>query len=126
MGKLKYNLQAWNRDVFGCIETKKQEIITTIGDLDNMDDNNNLNEDMRIEQMKLLSELKLVDNKQDSILKQKLELDGQNRGIQFKVFPLIDQIERSRIRMKEYKCTMTNVKNQVRLKKWLKSFLRRD
>jgi len=41
-----------------------------------MDDNNNLNEDMRIEQMKLLSELKLVDNKQDSILKQKLELDG--------------------------------------------------
>ena len=65
---LKADLKVWNRDVFGYMDTSKKRIVEEI---DNQDDSNSLGEDDKLKRMELLSQLRVVDNKTESLCRQK-------------------------------------------------------
>ena len=57
--------------MFGCLQSKQKGILKEIEDLDVKDDNENLEENDRLRRMELLSQLRMIDNKLDSLAKQK-------------------------------------------------------
>ena len=72
--KLKYlkaDLKVWNKNVFGCLQTNQKQILKDIEILDVKDDNDDLEESDRIGRMELLSQLRMIDNKLDSLTRQK-------------------------------------------------------
>ncbi|XP_068485324.1 uncharacterized protein [Phaseolus vulgaris] len=68
---LKGDLKVWNRDTFGNMETKKKRILQEIEDLDCQDCNGNFVESERLRRIDLVGHLKEIDNKLDSLLRQK-------------------------------------------------------
>ena len=68
---LKADLKVWNRNVFGCLQTSQRQILKEIENLDTKDDNEDLEEHDRLKRMELLSQLRLVDSKMDSLSRQK-------------------------------------------------------
>ena len=57
--------------MFGCLQSKQKGILKEIEDLDMKDDNEDLEENDRLRRMELLSQLRMIDNKLDSLAKQK-------------------------------------------------------
>lgn len=78
--KLKNDLTPWNKEVFGVTSMKKQTIIRKIDEIDKLDDERDLEEDTRLLHMKLLSDLKLIYNKENSILYQKARVNWLEQG----------------------------------------------
>jgi len=78
--KLKFDLKAWNREVFRFIGQKQQNLLLQIGALDRKDDESNLGEDDKVTRMNLLSELKLLLHKESAILNQKARLKWIEQG----------------------------------------------
>jgi len=68
---LKRDLKLWNRDVFGNINTSKKMILQDIEDIDCQDCNGTMTENARLKRCELLSRLKEIDNKLDSLTCQK-------------------------------------------------------
>ena len=68
---MKVDLKVWNRDVFGHLDTTKRNISKEIEDLDNQNDNSKLKGSARLKRMDLDSQLKVINNKIDSLLRQK-------------------------------------------------------
>ena len=68
---LKADLKVWNKNVFGCLQTNQKQILKDIEILDVKDDNDDLEESDRIRRMELLSQLRMIDNKLDSLARQK-------------------------------------------------------
>jgi len=72
--KLKYlkaDLKDWNKNVFGCMQTNQKQILKEIKDLDIKDESEVLEESGQLRRMELLSQLREVDNKLDSLSRQK-------------------------------------------------------
>jgi len=78
--KLKHDLKAWNKEVFGIIGQKIQSLSSEIGKLDQKDDESNLDEGDRSRRMHLLSELKLLLQKESSLLNQKAKVKWLEQG----------------------------------------------
>ena len=78
--KLKYDLKSWNKEVFGIIGLKKQNLISELGALDKKDDESCLEEEDQCRRMKLLSELKLLLEKENSLLNQKVRVRWVKEG----------------------------------------------
>ncbi|XP_068492263.1 uncharacterized protein [Phaseolus vulgaris] len=68
---LKVDLKEWNRNEYGCLETKKKQILRHIEDLDVIDDNNSLEEHDKLRRMELFSHLRLIDKQVESLCRQK-------------------------------------------------------
>jgi len=68
---LKADLKVWNKNVLGCLQTNQKQILKEIEVLDVKDDNEDLGENGGLRRMELLSQLRLVDNKLDSLSRQK-------------------------------------------------------
>jgi len=68
--KLKKDLKLWNRDVFGYVNLQKQNIINKIRELDKLDNESTLEDDQRVERIKLFSELSAMSHVQEAIWKQ--------------------------------------------------------
>ncbi|XP_027905898.1 uncharacterized protein LOC114165485 [Vigna unguiculata] len=78
--KLKHDLKAWNKEVFGIIGQKIQSLSSEIGKLDQKDDESNLDEGDRSRRMHLLSELTLLLQKESSLLNQKAKVKWLEQG----------------------------------------------
>jgi len=65
---LKADLKVQNRDVFGCMDTSKKRIVK---ETDNQDDISSISEDVKLRRMELISQLRLLDNKMESLCRQK-------------------------------------------------------
>jgi len=68
---LKVDLKEWNRNVFGCLDSKKKQILRDIEDLDVKDDNNDLEVNGQLRRMDLFSQLRMIDKKLESLCKKK-------------------------------------------------------
>jgi len=68
---LKAGLKIWNRDVFGCMVTRKKRIVKEIEDIDNQDDTTSIGEKAKLRRTKLLSQMRLLDSKMESLCRQK-------------------------------------------------------
>jgi len=81
--KLKFfkeDLKVWNREVFGNLKVSKNNILKQIEVLDNQDDNNELEESAKIKSMDLTSQLKEIENKIDSLLREKARSNWLKHG----------------------------------------------
>ena len=79
---LKADLKEWNKNVYGCLETKKKKILRQIEDLDVNDDNNFLEEHNQLRRMELFSQLRLIDKQVESLCRQKFRANWLSWGIQ--------------------------------------------
>jgi len=68
---LKVDLKVWNRDVFGSMGTSKKRIVKEIEDIDNQDDTNSIGEEAMLRRMELISQLRFLDSKMESLCRQK-------------------------------------------------------
>jgi len=64
---LKADLKIWNRDVFGCMDFSKKRIVKEIEAFDNQDDIISLGENEKLRRLELLSQLRLIDSKMESL-----------------------------------------------------------
>jgi len=78
--KLKYDLKSWNKEVFGLIGTKKQKLIMEIGDLDKKDDESSLEDVEKLRRMNLLCELKMLLQKESSMMNQNARIKWMQQG----------------------------------------------
>ncbi|XP_027915959.1 uncharacterized protein LOC114175387 [Vigna unguiculata] len=78
--KLKFDLKSWNRDVFGFISLKKQNLLLELAELDMKDYESNLGDDDKVSRMKLLRKLKLLLHKESALLNQKTRLKWIEEG----------------------------------------------
>jgi len=69
--RLKHELKIWNKEVFGYTGKLKIDIIRRIGELDSLDDESNLDEKSKVERIELLSQLRVLNLKNESLLQQK-------------------------------------------------------
>jgi len=68
---LKVDLRVWNKEVFGCLETNKTRILKEIEELDCCDANNDLEEPAKLRRYELVSQLRMIDKKSESLCRQK-------------------------------------------------------
>ena len=68
---LKSDLKGWNRDVFGYAEKSKLEILRKIQELDSRDDEEGLDENKIMVRRELLSQLQVINERNESLLQQK-------------------------------------------------------
>ena len=68
---LKSDLKGWNRDVFGYTEKSKLEILRKIQELDTRDDEEGLDENKIMVRRELLSQLQVINERNESLLQQK-------------------------------------------------------
>ena len=78
--RLKGDFKIWNRDVFGNIQTQKRIILPEIEDLDCKDCLDDLREDDRLKRVELVSRLKEMDKKMESLLSQKARASWFKNG----------------------------------------------
>ena len=78
--KLKFDLKLWNKEVFGNIGLKKQNLLQELHILDMKDDESNLGEDDMVRRTNLLSELRLLLHKESALLNQKARLKWIEQG----------------------------------------------
>jgi len=78
--KLKYDLKSWNKEIFGLIGTKKQNLIMEIGDLDKKGDESNLEDVEKLKRMNLLCELKMLLQKESSLINQNARIKWMQQG----------------------------------------------
>jgi len=78
--KLKYDLKLWNKEVFDIIGFKKQSLSEEIETLDQKDGQSSLGEEEKSRRLHLLSELKLLLEKESSILNQKARVKWLEQG----------------------------------------------
>ena len=64
---LKRDLKLWNKEVFGNLNTSKKRILQEIEDIDCQDCSGIMTEEARFKRCELLSRLKEVDRKLDSL-----------------------------------------------------------
>jgi len=67
----KFDLKVWNRDVFGCLDTNNKRILKEIEKLDTQDDNCDLKGNARLKRMDLISQLRVLNKKLESLFRQK-------------------------------------------------------
>ena len=72
---LKHELKIWNAQVFGNIYTKKRDVIAEIGELDIKDAELSLCEGEKRKIVQLLSDLKVMNSKIESLLRQKARVN---------------------------------------------------
>ena len=77
---LKEDLKVWNREVFGNLEVSKNNILKQIEVLDNQDNNSEQEESTKMKSMELMSQLKEIENKIDSLLCQKVRSNWLKHG----------------------------------------------
>ena len=68
---LKSDLKGWNKDVFGHTDKIKLDIVKKIQELDMRDDEDGLDENMIMERRDLLSQLQVINTRNESLLQQK-------------------------------------------------------
>ena len=68
---LKVNLKIWNQDVFGCMDTSKKRFVKEIEVIDNLDDTTSICENAKLRRMVLISQLRLLDSKIESLCRKK-------------------------------------------------------
>jgi len=78
--KLKFDLKTWNKEVFGFIGLKKQNLLLQLNALDKVDDESNLGDADKARRMEVLSELKLILHKESALLNQKARLKWIEQG----------------------------------------------
>ena len=66
--------------MFGCLHTNQKQILKDIEILDVKDDNDDLKESDWIRRMELLSQLRMIDNKLDSLARQKARTNWYKFG----------------------------------------------
>jgi len=84
--RLKGNLKVWNKDIFDNIETTKKGILKEIEDLDSQDCNGALLESERMKRVELVSRLKEIDKKLESLFRQKAKVRWFKNGDSFTKF----------------------------------------
>ena len=94
---LKADLKIWNKEVFGHLETSKSRILKDIVDLDNKDDDNMLEDMTRLERLNLMRQLRVIDNKLESLYRQKARVNWmKNSDSNSKYYHLIIRWRRLR------------------------------
>ena len=78
--RLKQDLKIWNKEVFGDTNKEKQRLIENISELDKLDDQSGLNEGQKNQRSTLFVELKKVNNKFESVLRQKSRIKWLEAG----------------------------------------------
>ena len=78
--RLKGDLNIWNREVFGNIQTQKGLILQEIEDLDCKDCLDGLREDDRLKRGELVSRLVVIDKKLESLICQKARASWFKNG----------------------------------------------
>jgi len=68
---LKADFRVWNKEVFGCLETNKTRILKEIEELDICDTNNDLEEPDKLRRYELVSQLRMIDKRIESLCRQK-------------------------------------------------------
>lgn len=68
MKKLKFELKRWNYDAFGDLEEAKRRSAMQIGTLDDIDEVRDISTQQALDRSKLLEELALVSNEQESLM----------------------------------------------------------
>jgi len=68
---LKSDLKGWNKEVFGYMGKLKFDITNRIHEIDSLDDVDNLEENMIKERRELLSQLQIINMRNESLLQQK-------------------------------------------------------
>ena len=101
---LKVDLKDWNKNEYGCLETKKKQILRQIEDLDVNDDNNSLEEHDKLRRMELFSHLRLIDKQVESLCRQK------SRANWFKLGDTNSKFFHSAIRSRRLKNEVKGVK----------------
>jgi len=69
--RLKLEIKRWNKEVYARDKNARQTLIAKIEVLDQCDDNGNLTEEKRIERVELLSQLRIMEEKEAAMIKQK-------------------------------------------------------
>jgi len=69
---LKNDLKVWNKEVFGYTDILKFDLINRLQSLDQLDDESSLEDDKIMERRDLLSQLQVINHRNESLLQQKL------------------------------------------------------
>ncbi|XP_068504216.1 uncharacterized protein [Phaseolus vulgaris] len=77
---LKADLRVWNREVFGCLNTNRKRLLKEIEDLDVQDNVLDLDECDKRLRMELISHLREVDKKLESLSRQKARANWAKYG----------------------------------------------
>jgi len=77
---LKGDLKVWNRDVLGNLHTKKRDIMQEIENLDCQDVYDDPLESVRLERLELMSRLREIDSKIDSLISLKARMNWLKYG----------------------------------------------
>jgi len=77
---LKSEIKCWNKEVYARDKSVRQTLIAKIVELDQCDDDGNLLEDKRIERVELLSQLRIMEEKEVAMIKQKVRVVRLNNG----------------------------------------------
>ena len=77
---LKADIRVWNKEVFGCMESNKKNIVEEIKELDDKDGNDALEENGKLRRMELFSQLGLVEKKLESIYRRKARVNWIKYG----------------------------------------------
>ena len=78
--RLKGDIKVWNRDVFGNIHSSKKRILQEIKDLDCEDCNGTLMENDRLKRCEMVSRMREIDKKVDSLICQKARASWFKNG----------------------------------------------
>ena len=78
--RLKQDLKIWNKEVFGETNKEKQRLIENISEFDKLDDQSGLNEEQKNQRSTLFAELKKVNNRFKSVLRQKSKIKWLEAG----------------------------------------------
>ena len=78
--RLKQDLKIWNKEFFGDTNKEKQRLIENISELDKLDDQSGLNEEQKNQRSTLFAELKKVNNRFESMLRQKSRIKWLEAG----------------------------------------------
>jgi len=100
--RLKKDLKNWNKEVFN--SSTKQELLAEIEELDRYDDEGNLQDDMRVKRVDLLSQLSYLEEKELSMLKQKARMEWLRSG------DTNSKFYHSRLRWRRAKCEIVGLR----------------
>jgi len=77
---LKKELKQWRDDVFNSEKVKKQQSIEEIEAIDHCDDDGSLQEDLRVRRIQLLSDLRVMSERENAMIKQKSRVEWIEKG----------------------------------------------
>lgn len=78
--RLKREIKHWNMEVSNNTKNRNRQLLGEIEDLDQCDDDDNLDDDMRANRVDLLSQLRSLEQKEISMLKQKARVEWLSGG----------------------------------------------